>query len=76
MSKMIQIRNVPDELHKKFKLRATMEGKSLSDYLLDELRASAAKPTMREFFDSLSQRSSVASRVSSSQMLRSEREGR
>ena len=34
MSKMIQIRNVPDELHRKLKIRAAEQGLTLSDYLL------------------------------------------
>ncbi|MCY3757763.1 MAG: hypothetical protein OXG96_08585 [Acidobacteria bacterium] len=34
MSKMIQLRNVPDDLHKVLKSRAALEGKSLSDYLI------------------------------------------
>lgn len=39
MSKMIQIRNVPDALHRKLKARAALEGMSLSDYLLAEVQA-------------------------------------
>ena len=38
MSAMIQVRNVPDALHRKLKSRAALEGMSLSDYLLAELR--------------------------------------
>ena len=37
MSSMIQIRNVPDDLHRRMKARAALEGKSLSEYLLAEL---------------------------------------
>ncbi len=52
MSKMIQIRNVPDDLHTKLKVRAAQKGMSLSDYLLAELRATADVPT----FDELAER--------------------
>ena len=38
MSVMIQIRNVPDDLHRTLKARAAKAGMSLSDYLLDEVR--------------------------------------
>ena len=38
MSKMIQIRNVPDDLHRRLKSRAALAGMSLSDYLLNEIR--------------------------------------
>lgn len=50
---MIQIRNVPDDLHRKLKPRAASEGMSLSDYLLREAREAAEKPTLREWFDRL-----------------------
>jgi hypothetical protein len=49
MSSMIQIRNVPDELHRDLKARAAKTGKTLSDYLLAELRALAVRPTMQEW---------------------------
>jgi plasmid stability protein len=46
---MIQIRNVPPELHRKLKVRAIERGMSLSDYLLAEIRDIAALPTPEEF---------------------------
>ena len=46
MSKMIQLRHVPDDLHRKLKARAAMEGLSLSDYLLQEIRRIAERPTV------------------------------
>jgi plasmid stability protein len=46
---MIQIRNVPDELHRDLKARAARSGMTLSDYLLAELRALAVRPTMQEW---------------------------
>lgn len=48
---MIQIRNVPDELHRELKARAARTGMTLSDYLLAELRALAVRPTMREWLE-------------------------
>lgn len=51
MSKMIQIRNVPDEMHRKLKSRAALQGVSLSDYLLNEISAVAEKPTLAEMVD-------------------------
>src|SRR3972149_5902103 len=44
MSKMVQIRNVPDTLHRKLKVRAADSGQTLSDYLLAELVRLAARP--------------------------------
>lgn len=49
MSKMIQVRNVPDELHRTLKVRAAEAGMSLSDYIKRELEASATRPTFEEF---------------------------
>ena len=46
MSKMIQLRNVPDALHRTLKARAAMAGMSLSDYLLAEIREVAERPTL------------------------------
>ncbi len=45
MSRMIQTRHVPDELHRKLKARAALEGLTLSDYLLRETQRAAERPT-------------------------------
>jgi plasmid stability protein len=47
MSKMVQVRNVPDALHRKLKARAAGVGQTLSDYLLAELERLAAGPRAR-----------------------------
>ena len=49
MSSLIQIRHVPEELHRELKARAARAGMTLSDYLLEELRALAVRPTIREW---------------------------
>jgi antitoxin FitA len=49
MSSMIQIRNVPDALHRELKVRAAQTGMTLSDYLLAELESLAVRPTMKEW---------------------------
>ena len=46
MAAMIQIRNVPDALHRRLKSRAALAGMSLSDYLLNEIRQVAERPTL------------------------------
>ncbi len=48
MSKMIQIRNVPDPLHRTLKVRAAEAGLSLSDYLMKEIARVAERPTNAE----------------------------
>lgn len=44
----LQIRNVPDDLHRQLKARAALEGQSLSEYALRELRRAMQRPTRRE----------------------------
>lgn len=55
MTKMIQIRNVPDELHRTLKVRAAKLGMTLSDYLLAEIEQVAEKPSLRELMERLGQ---------------------
>ena len=56
---MIQIRNVPEELHRTLKSRAALAGMSLSDYLLAELRRVAERPSRAELLARLESRESV-----------------
>jgi len=51
MASMIQIRNVPNELHRDLKARAARSGMTLSDFLLAELRSLSVRPTMHEWLD-------------------------
>lgn len=51
--KMIQIRNVPDDLHRRLKARAAEEGTSLSEYLLRMAEREAARPTAEELRERL-----------------------
>lgn len=76
MATMIQLRNVPDALHRKLKSRATLAGLSLSDYLLEEIRRSAMKPTLEELRERIHQRKAVHPMVSPADAVRQEREGR
>lgn len=48
MSSMIQIRNVPDKLHRQLKARAALEGASMSQYILREIKKSLERPSMEE----------------------------
>jgi plasmid stability protein len=74
MPSMIQIRNVPDAFHRRLKSRATLEGMTLSDYLLAELRRVAERPTFRELRERLERRSAVTPTVSPEQAVRAERD--
>ncbi len=48
MSTMIQVRNVPDEVHRTLKMRAAAAGMSLSDYVKRDLVQAASAPTIEE----------------------------
>lgn len=76
MSKMIQVRNVPDPLHRTLKARAANAGMSLSDYLLDELREIAERPTLAEFRVRLHGRAPVTPAFDTAALLREERAAR
>ena len=76
MSIMIQIRNVPNALHRRLKSRAALAGMSLSDYLLGELREIAERPTLDELRTRLQQRSPTAPTVSPVEAIRAERDQR
>ncbi len=76
MSKMIQLRNVPDALYRRLKARAAMAGMSLSNYLLREIKEIAEKPTLSEMRERLHTRKPVSSEIESARLLREEREAR
>jgi plasmid stability protein len=76
MSAMIQIRNVPDALHRKLKSRAALLGKSLSDYLLENITELAERPSREEWLARLATRESMNLGAETVELLRAEREAR
>ena len=70
MSKMIQVRDVPDEVHSTLKARAAREGMSLSDFIKRELEHSAERPTMREWLESTRQAKPIPTKRSAAQIIR------
>jgi plasmid stability protein len=73
---MIQLRHVPDDLHRRLKARAAMAGLSLSGYLLEEVRLLAERPTLAEMRRRLAERPRVHLRTSAAQAVRKERDTR
>jgi plasmid stability protein len=73
MSKVIQLRNVPDALHRTLKTRAAVVGMSLSDYLLTEIKEIAERPTLAELRERLHTRKAVTTPLDSAFMVREER---
>jgi antitoxin FitA len=76
MSTMIQIRNVPQALHRGLKARAATLGMSLSDYLLMELKEVAERPTLAEFRERLHVRKPVSAALDTARLVREERAAR
>jgi antitoxin FitA len=76
MSKMIQLRNVPDALHRSLKARAAMAGMSLSDYLLAEIREIAERPTLSEMRERLRRRQPVSLPIDTARLIHEERKTR
>ena len=74
MSKMVQIRNVPEALHRTLKVRAVDAGQTLSDYLLAELARLAARPTREEILARIHGRKRVTLKTSAAVIIRAERE--
>lgn len=74
MSRMVQVRNVPDALHRKLKVRAAEAGQTLSDYLLAELKRLATRPTRDEMLAKLHSRRRVTLKTPAAIVIRQERE--
>ena len=73
--KMIQIRNVPDELHRSLKARAAREGRTLSDLILSDLPRLADKPSPEQVMSRIRSRSSVSG-APASDLIAAERDRR
>jgi plasmid stability protein len=76
MSKMIQLRNVSDALHRQLKSRAALAGMPLSDYLIREVRKIAEQPTAEDMRRRLQEREAYTGKQSPTQALRAERDAR
>ena len=76
MPSMIQIRNVPETLHRRLKARAAMSGMSLSDFLLNEIRDAAERPTPQEMRARLESRTPASLSEAPADAVRAERDGR
>lgn len=73
---MIQIRNVPDSLHRQLKSRAAEEGLSLTDYVLRELRRSVSYPNQAELVARIRARGELKVSMSPAEAIRQGREER
>jgi hypothetical protein len=74
MSKMIQVRNVPDDLHTELKVRAARAGMSLSDFLLKELAVIARTPPLEDVFERIHRSGPVETSESAADAVRAHRD--
>lgn len=76
MSKMIQVRDVPEQLHGALKSRAAREGMSLSDFIKRELEHVAARPSLEDWLDQTSRLKPVTGKKTAAQIIRDMRDAR
>lgn len=70
MSKMVQVRDVPDDVHSILKSRAAREGMSLSDFIKRELERAAERPSIQEWLERTQQGKPLRAKQSAAQILR------
>jgi antitoxin FitA len=70
---MIQIRNVPEDLHRRLKARAAERGLSLSDYLLRMAEHEAGRVSWEEMSRRIRARKRDASGASAADIIREAR---
>jgi plasmid stability protein len=73
---MVQIRNVPIEIHRRLKARAAIEGMSMSDFVLREVRKALDRPTRQEILERLMAQPVRRVRPSAAALIRAERDSR
>jgi plasmid stability protein len=73
---MLQIRNVPDDVHRRLKSRAALAGMSLSEFALAELQRSLDRPTRSDLVEQLTARPRRRYRTAPSALVRHDRDDR
>ena len=76
MSRMVQVRNVPEPVHRVLRERATRRGESLSAYVLEELERVVRQQPLDEWLDELHHHPPVRLRSNVARLVRREREAR
>lgn len=76
MSKMIQVRNVPDRLHRELTKRARLRGLTLTSYLQELLEREVSRPPAEEVFERIARREPVAIGQDVAELIHEERAGR
>ena len=76
MSKMIQIRNVPDDIHRKLKMKAASQGISMSEMLLRDATQLANTPTFHEWLEMVKQERPISAELTAEDIVNAIHEGR
>jgi antitoxin FitA len=76
MSKMIQVRNVPDRLHRELTRRARASGETLTEYVERILEREVARPVPQDVFDRIAQRARVDLGEPAAELIKRERTAR
>jgi plasmid stability protein len=67
---MIQMRNVPEDLHRKLKVRAAEKGLTLSDYLIQMAERDVSRPTIEELSERIRRRGRVKLKTPAAEIIR------
>lgn len=76
MSKMIQVRNVPDRLHRELMRRARARAQTLTDYVQEILEKEVARPPAVEVFERIARRGRVPLGRPAADLIKQERASR
>lgn len=76
MAKMIQVRNVPDRLHRELLRRARARGRTLTDYIQELLEEEVSRPPREAVFARVASRRPVRLAVPLAKIIRAERAAR
>lgn len=74
MKTMIQIRNVPEPLHRRVKARAAIEGVSMSRYILQAIERALARPSRQELLEAIRSQPEIRLDPPPADILREERD--
>jgi len=73
MSKMIQVRNVPERLHRELVHRARKRGQTLTEFIEEILKREVARPPIEEVLERIASREPVDLKVPAAKIIRAER---
>lgn len=76
MSKMIQVRDVPEDVHATLKSRAAREGMSLSDFIKRELQRAVERPTTQEWLERTQRAKPIPTKIAAARIIRELRDER